>query len=157
MASRSPFPSTSLNHSLDQNHRSLSRSFPFQVEGLLSCSHFLLGAVHVTPTASARKAWLSRSTGSPFAHARFQTSLVSFHFAFFILGIFSLRLLILFLYDLIRHELWFLEPSLGLPDTRSPRLHRSPSRSTRTGSLYVTHFKSMLDFGFFAHFYVWEK
>ena len=47
-----------------------------------------LGRVHVTPTASARKAWLPRSPDSSFAHARFWTSLVSFHFAFFYFGYF---------------------------------------------------------------------
>ena len=92
---------------------------PFRLRELLSCSNFSLGVVDVTPTASARKTWLTRSTGSPFARVRLWNSLVWFHFAFcfcsFICGFYCV------LRDLVRYEPWFLE--------RLPRLLGTPEPS----------------------------
>ena len=89
--------------------------------GLLSCLNFLLGAVDVAPTASARKTRLPRSTGSSFVHARLWNNIVSFHCTLFDLVIFVFWLVMFFTRSRSTLTLALLE--------RSPRLQRTPEPS----------------------------
>ena len=58
-----------------------------------------------------------------------------FNMPYFIFDIFFFRLLMFFTRSRSTRTLWILKHSSRLVGIRSPRLHRSPSRSTRTGSL----------------------
>ena len=94
--------------------------------GLLSCLNFLLGAVDVAPTASARKTRLPRNTGSSFIHTRLWNNIVSFHCTLFDFVILVFWLLMVFTRSRSTLTLMLLERSPRLQRTREPSVTQNP-------------------------------